>query len=46
MVWSEADMIEVRNMAKDAWAKWGGESELAKKVYQSQLAFMEKIGLL
>jgi TRAP-type mannitol/chloroaromatic compound transport system substrate-binding protein len=46
MMWSEQDMIDVRTMAKDAWAKWGGESELAKKVYESQIAFMEKIGLL
>jgi len=46
IIWSDADMIEVRTMAKDAWAKWGGESELAKKVYESQIAFMEKIGLL
>jgi hypothetical protein len=33
-------------MAKEAWAKWGGASDLAKKVYESQIAFMEKIGLL
>ena len=46
MIWAEQDMIDVRTMAKDAWAKWGGESELAKKVYQSQIAFMQKIGLL
>jgi TRAP-type mannitol/chloroaromatic compound transport system substrate-binding protein len=46
VTWSEKDMIEVRTLAKDAWAKWGGESELAKKVYQSQLSFMEQIGLL
>lgn len=46
VTWSEQDMIEVRNLAKDAWAKWGGESALAKKVYESQLSFMEQIGLL
>lgn len=46
VVWSEADMIEVRNLAKDAWAKWGGESDLANKVYESQISFMEQIGLL
>jgi len=46
VVWSDQDMVEVRNLAKDAWAKWGGESELAKKVYESQIGFMEKLGLI
>ncbi|MDJ0956811.1 MAG: TRAP transporter substrate-binding protein DctP [Arenicellales bacterium] len=46
MIWAEQDMIDVRTMAKDAWAKWGGESDLARKVYESQIAFMKKIGLL
>ena len=46
VIWSEEDMIEVRTMAKEAWAKWGGESELAKRVYESQIGFMEQIGLL
>lgn len=44
--WSEEDMIEVRNLAKESWAEWGGKSELATKVYESQISFMEKIGLL
>ena len=46
ITWSEEDMIEVRKMAKDAWVKWGDKSPLAKKVYDSQISFMEKVGLL
>ena len=46
VVWSEADMIEVRNLAKGAWEKWGGASELAKKVYESQINFMEVLGII
>ena len=46
VMWSEEDMIKVRNMAKEAWAEWGGKSPSAKRVYDSQIRFMEKIGLL
>ncbi len=46
VMWSEKDMIEIRNLAKQAWEKWGGASDLARKVYESQIAFMEKIGLI
>jgi len=46
VIWSENDMIEIRNLAKDSWAEWGGKSELAKKVYESQTAFMEKLGII
>lgn len=46
IMWSEKDMIEIRNLAKQAWEKWGGASDLARKVYESQIAFMEKIGLI
>jgi TRAP-type mannitol/chloroaromatic compound transport system substrate-binding protein len=44
--WSSEDLVEVRNMAKESWAKWGGESDLAKKVYESQISFMEQLGLI
>ena len=46
ITWSEADMIEVRNMAKASWVTWGDKSPGAKKIYESQISFMEKIGLL
>lgn len=46
ITWSEEDMIKVRNMAKEAWAKWGGKSDSAKKIYESQISFMEQLGLL
>lgn len=44
--WSQEDMVEIRNMAKESWAKWGDKSDLAKEVYESQIGFMEKLGLL
>jgi hypothetical protein len=46
MQWSEEDMIEVRNMAKDSWATWGSKSPSATKIYESQLSFMEQLGLI
>ena len=41
VIWSEEDMIEIRNLAKESWGEWGGKSDLAKKVYESQISFME-----
>lgn len=46
LTWSEEDMIEVRTMAKDAWAIWGDKTPSAKKVFESQVSFMEQLGLL
>jgi len=46
LTWSEEDMIEVRTMAKEAWAVWGAKTPSARKVYESQISFMEKLGLL
>ena len=46
VTWSEEDMIEVRTMAKKAWAVWGAKTPGAKKVFESQVSFMEQLGLL
>ena len=46
ITWSEEDMLKVRNMAKEAWAEWGSKTPSAKKIYDSQISFMEKVGLL
>ncbi len=44
--WSEKDMVDVRTMAKDSWAVWGDKTPAAKKIYESQIGFMEELGLL
>ncbi len=46
VVWPEEDMQQIRQMAKKAWKKWRDKSPMAKKVYESQVSFMEKLGLL
>lgn len=46
IAWTEEDMIEVRNMAKDSWAEWGAKTPSAQKIYESQISFMEQLGLL
>ena len=46
VTWSEEDMLEVRQMAREAWKTWGNKTPSAKKIYESQISFMQKIGLL
>lgn len=46
VVWPEEDMKKIRQMAKKSWQKWGNKSPMANKIYQSQLSFMNKLGLL
>ncbi len=46
VVWSEEDMKQIREMAKKSWKKWRDKSPTAKKVYESQISFMQKLGLL
>ena len=46
IAWSDEDMVEVRNMAKESWAEWGGKTPTAQKIHDSQVSFMETLGLL
>jgi TRAP-type mannitol/chloroaromatic compound transport system substrate-binding protein len=44
--WGPAERKELRDVAKDIWAQWGEKSPTAKKLYESHIAYMTKIGLL
>ncbi len=46
VAWPEKDMKKVRTMAKKIWKTWADKSPMASKIYNSQVAFMEKLGLL
>ena len=46
VVWSTEDMLQVREMAREAWGVWRDKSPMAKKLYESQVSFMKQIGLL
>jgi TRAP-type mannitol/chloroaromatic compound transport system substrate-binding protein len=36
----------VREVAKEVWAEWAAQSEMAQRVYDAHIAFMTKLGLL
>jgi TRAP-type mannitol/chloroaromatic compound transport system substrate-binding protein len=44
--WGPEQRRELREVAQEVWAEWSEKSDLSKKVYDSHLAYMQKIGLL
>lgn len=44
--WGPEERRELREVAQEVWAEWGEKSEMAKKVYESNIAFMQEQGLL
>ena len=46
VAWTPEARKELRVIARKVWEDWASKSELAKKVYDSQIAWMTKIGLL
>lgn len=44
--WGPAERKELRTVAKDVWAEWAEKSPMSKKIYDSHIAFMTKLGLL
>lgn len=44
--WSDADRRTFREAAQKVWAEYGARSEMAGRIYESQLAFLRQIGLL
>ncbi len=46
LVWSEDDMKQIRVMAREAWGIWRDKSPMAKRMFESQVSFMKKLGLI
>ncbi|MFO1349221.1 MAG: TRAP transporter substrate-binding protein [Gammaproteobacteria bacterium] len=46
IAWGPQQRRELREVAQQVWAEWGAKSPMAKKIYDSHVAFMKKIGLL
>lgn len=46
IAWGPDERRELRDIAKEIWAEWGGKSPMAKKVYDSHIAYLTKLGLL
>jgi TRAP-type mannitol/chloroaromatic compound transport system substrate-binding protein len=44
--WGPEERRELREVAREVWAEWSEQSEMAKRIYESHIAFMEKNGLL
>ena len=44
--WGQEERKELRNIAKEVWAEWAEKSPMSKKIYDSHIAFMTKLGLL
>ena len=44
--WGSAERRELRAIAQEVWLEWSEKSELAKRVYESHIAFMTSMGLL
>ena len=44
--WGPEERRELREVAREVWQEWAQQSEMAQKIYDSHIAFMEKNGLL
>ena len=44
--WGSAERRELRAVAQEVWLEWSEKSEMAKRVYESHIAFMTSMGLL
>lgn len=44
--WSAEDRAQFRTVAQQVWADWAKRTPMAKKAYDSHIAYMKKIGLL
>jgi TRAP-type mannitol/chloroaromatic compound transport system substrate-binding protein len=44
--WSAADRKKFREVAAGVWKDYGARSDAGRKVYESQLAFLRRLGLL
>jgi TRAP-type transport system periplasmic protein len=46
VVWGEKEKAEFRKIAQEVWATWAKKSPLAQKSFDSQVAFLKKLGKL
>lgn len=44
--WSAEERKKLREVAAEVWADYGSKNELAKKIYESHVAFLKELGLL
>ena len=44
--WGPQERRELREVAQEVWAEWAQKSEMSQRIYDSHIAYMQKIGLL
>ena len=44
--WGDNERKELRGVAQGIWAEWGKKSPMAKRLLDSHMAFMKRIGLI
>jgi TRAP-type mannitol/chloroaromatic compound transport system substrate-binding protein len=44
--WGAEERRELREVAQEVWAEWAEKSEMAKRIYDSHVAYMKEHGLL
>lgn len=44
--WSDAEIEKMRKLAQATWADWSKKTPLAKKAYDSQIAWLKALGIL
>ena len=44
--WGPEERRELREVAQEVWAEWAEKSEMAQRIYDSHVAYMEENGLL
>jgi TRAP-type mannitol/chloroaromatic compound transport system substrate-binding protein len=44
--WGPEERRELREVAQEVWAEWAEKSEMSQRIYDSHIAYMQKIGLL
>jgi TRAP-type mannitol/chloroaromatic compound transport system substrate-binding protein len=43
--WSDAELAKIRDVAIKTWEEWSKKTPLAKRAYDSQLAWLRAIGV-
>jgi TRAP-type mannitol/chloroaromatic compound transport system substrate-binding protein len=44
--WGPEERRELREVAQEVWAEWAAKSEMAQRIYDSHVAYMQEKGLL
>jgi TRAP-type mannitol/chloroaromatic compound transport system substrate-binding protein len=46
VVWSDAEMTKIRDLAHKTWEEWSKKTPLAKQAYDGQIAWLRDLGII